>query len=139
VARARRDHEFIGRLLDRGACKLELPLDMEAPLVTEPPKGFNEEMARVLAVRIRAGVRESWQELQAIEEQVDAITEEFDGEDVLYERARQHLDDTKAMLVDLHKELEEYTGPFELPEPDEEVRATIQRIVDNEVKHVPVR
>jgi hypothetical protein len=139
VARARRDHEFIGRLLDRGACKLELPLDMESPLVTEPPKGFGVEMARVLAVRIRAGVRESWQELRAIEEQVDAITEEFDGEEVLYDRVREHLDETKAMLTDLHGQLEEYTGPFELPDPDEEMRATIQRIVDNEVKHVPVR
>ena len=139
VARARRDHEFIGQLLDRGACKLELPLDMEAPLATESPGRFGVEIARVLAVRIRAGARESWQELRAIEEQVEAITEEFDGEDVLYDRARQHLDETKAILVELHKELQEYTGTFELPDPDADMRATIQRIVDNEVKHVPTR
>jgi len=139
VARARRDHEFIGGLLDRGACKLELPLDMESPLVMEPPKGFGVEMARVVAVTIRAGVRENWQELRAIEAQVDAITEEFEGEDVLRARVRGHFDETKEMLVDLHKQLQEYTGPFELPEPDEEVRAIVQRIVDNEVKHVPTR
>ena len=139
VARARRDHEFIRRLLDRGACKLELPLDMETPLVLEPPKGFGVEMARVLAVTIRTGVRENWQELRAIEEQVDAITEEYDGEDVLMARVRSHLDVAKAMLVELHGQLQEYTGPFELPEPDEDVRAIVQRIVDNEVKHVPTR
>jgi hypothetical protein len=139
VDRARRDHEFIRALMDRGACKLDLPLDMEAPLVTESPKGFGLEMARVLAVRIRAGVRENWLELRAIEEQIDAITEDFDGEHVLQARLRERLDETKVMLIDLHKELEEYTGPFDLPDPDEEVRSTIQRIVDNEVKHVPTR
>jgi hypothetical protein len=139
VARARRDHEFIGRLLDRGACKLELPLDMESPLVMDGPKGFGVEMARVLAVRIRAAVRENWQELRALEEQIELITEEFDGEDVLQARVREPLDETKATLVELHEQLQEYTGPFELPEPDEDMRATIRRIVDNEVKHVPVR
>ena len=36
VARVRGDHEFIRGLLDRGACKLDLPLDMESPLATEP-------------------------------------------------------------------------------------------------------
>jgi hypothetical protein len=139
VAWARRDHEFIKSLLDRGACKLELPLDMESPLIVEAPKRFGVELARVLAVAIRAGVRENWQELRAIEEQVEAITEEFDGEDVLRLRVRGHLDETKAMLIDLHEQLEEYTGPFELPDPDEDIRAIVQKIVDNEVKHVPMR
>jgi hypothetical protein len=139
VARARRDHEFIGHLLDRGACKLELPLDMESPLVLEPPKGFGVEMARVLAVRIHAGVRENWQDLRAIEEQIELITEEFDGEDVLQADVRERLDETRTMLIELHEQLQEYTGPFELPEPDDDMRATIQRIVDNEVKHVPLR
>jgi hypothetical protein len=139
VARAQGDHEFIQRLLDRGACNLELPLDMESPLIVEAPKRFGVELARVLAVAIRAGVRENWQELRAIDEQVEAITEEFDGEDVLHSRVRGNLDETKAMLIDLHEQLQEYTGPFELPEPDEEIRAIVQRIVDNEVKHVPTR
>jgi hypothetical protein len=33
----------------------------------------------------------------------------------------------------------EHTRPFELPDPDDELRATIQRIVDNEVAHIPMR
>jgi hypothetical protein len=115
VARARRDHEFIQGLLDRGACNLELPLDMESPLIVEAPKRFGVELARVLAVTIRTGVRENWQELRAIEAQVDAITEEFDGEDVLHARVRGHFDDTKAMLIDLHEQLQEYTGPLSCP------------------------
>ncbi len=140
VARARDDHALIRGMLDRGACWFELPLDMESPLVTEPPRGgFAVELARMVAVTIRAGVRENWQELRAIDEQIESITEEYGGEDVLHARVRGHLDDTKAMLIDLHEQLQEYTGPFELPEPDEEIRAIVQRIVDNDVKHVPVR
>lgn len=72
-------------------------------------------------------------------EQIDAMTEEYGGEDVLHERMRGYLDDAKATLVDVHKELQTYTGSFELPEPDEDLRATIQRIIDNEVNHVPMR
>jgi hypothetical protein len=30
-----------------------------------------------------------------------------------------------------------YAGAFELPEPDSDIRVTIQPIADNEAKHVP--
>jgi hypothetical protein len=84
-------------------------------------------------------VQENWRELRAIEEQVEAITEEFDGEDVLHARVRAHFDEAKATLVELHAQVQKYTGPFQLPEPDDELRAMVQRIVDNEVAHVPMR
>jgi hypothetical protein len=139
VARARDDHSFIRDVLNRGACMLELPLDMESPLDMEPPRGFSVELARLIAVTIRTGVRENWQELRAIDEQIEAMTEEYGGEDVLHARVRGHLDEAKAMLLALHGELQEYTGPFDLPDPDEEIRSIVQRIVDNDVKHVPTR
>jgi hypothetical protein len=103
------------------------------------PEGFGVELARILAAAIRSGVQENWRELRAVEEQVESITEEFDGEDVLRARVRAHVDEAKAMLIDMHRQLQEYTGPFELPEPDEELRSMVQHIVDNEVAHVPVR
>jgi len=99
VARERDDHAFIRDPLDGGACKLDLPLDMESPLSLEPPLG-EPEMARVLAIAIRAGVQENWRELRAIEEQVDSMTEAFDGEDVLHPRVRANFDEAKAMLVE---------------------------------------
>ena len=140
VRRERDDHEFIRSLLDRGACDLELPLDMESPLAMEPrPKGFGLELARVLALRIRRGVQENWRELRAIEEQLDSLSEAFDGEDVQHPRARVPFDEAKAMLVELHEKSQKYTGPFDLPEPDDDLRATVQHIVDNEVRHVPTR
>lgn len=140
VARAREDHEFIRELLDRSACWLELPLDMESPLAADLPQNrFGVETARLLAAAIRAAVKEHWCELRAIEEQIDAITEEFDGEDVLHEHGRETLEEAKSVLVDLHQRLQEYTGPFELPEPDADVRAIVGRIVEKEVKHLPTR
>lgn len=140
VARARRDHEFIQKLLDRGACNLDLPLDMESPLNMEPTeKGFGVELARILAVRVRSAVQENWRELRAIEEQVESMTEDFGGEDPLHERVRANFDEAKSMLVDLHKRVPKYTGPFDLPDPDDELRAMVQQIVDNEVKHLRTR
>ena len=138
MARVRADHEFIRRLLDRGAFKLDLPLDMKSPLSMEPQR-FGVDMARLLVVRIWSSLKEDWRELRAIEEQIESITEDFDGEDPLLERMREQVDEAKSILVELHGQVQKYTGPFELPDPDEELRAMVQTIVDNEVKHLPTR
>jgi hypothetical protein len=139
VERKLKDHAFIRKLLDRGACNFDLPLDMEAPLAAEPPSNFGVEMARILAVTIRANLQENWRELRAIEDRLDLIIEDCDGEDVLHPRVRTHLDQAKATLIELHEKLQTYTGPFDLPEPDEELRATIEKIVEHEVRNVPTR
>jgi hypothetical protein len=140
VARSRHDHEFVLKLLDRGACSLDLPLDMEAPLPPLPPDGrFGVDLARIVAVSLRSGICENWRELGAIERRLDAIGEEFDGEDVLHPSVRERLDDARAMLTDLHERVQKYTGPFDLPEPDDELSALIERLVEREVRHVPRR
>jgi len=136
VKRARRDQALLQKLFEKAACKLDLPLDMERPLVVEPTPGFGEELARVLAVTIRAGVQENWRELRAIGEQIDEITEAFDGEDVLRDSTRGYLEEAKGTLAGLREDLQAYTGPFELPDPDDEVRATVARIVEQEVRNV---
>lgn len=133
VTKMRRDHEFIQRLLDRGACKLDLPLDLESPLDLSSPKSFDVEVARTIAATIRAGLQENWRELRAVEEQYESFSEAFDGEDVLHPLARERMDDAKAILIDVHERAQRYTSPFELPEPDDDLRAMIQRIVDREV------
>lgn len=61
------------------------------------------------------------------------------GEDVSREQTPDYFDEAKTTLIELREQLVEYTGPFELSDPDEELRATVQPIVDNEVRHVPVR
>lgn len=45
----------------------------------------------------------------------------------------------EVLLLEVHEQAQKYTGPFDLPEPDDELRAMMQQIVDNEVTHVPVR
>ena len=134
VERARRDDAFIREILNRGACKLDLPLDMESPVRVEPSGRFDENLARSIAIALRARLGEHWRELRAVEEQIDAFTAEFDGEDVLYPTVRERLDSTKQSLLDLHTQLQEYTGPFELPEPNDEVRGLIRRIVERELE-----
>ena len=42
-------------------------------------------------------------------------------------------------MRDLHERVQKYTGAFDLPEPDDELRELVQHIVDNEVKHLSAR
>jgi hypothetical protein len=139
VERDRKDHAFIRKLLDRGGCKLDLPLDMESPLSLKAPETFGPELARVLAVMIRSGVQENWRELRAIEEQLEEMREAFGGEEALHPKRSWYLDEAKEGLRKLHEGLQKYTGAFDLPDPDDETRQIMRRIVDNEVRHLPVR
>ena len=70
---------------------------------------------------------------------MDAFTEEFDGEDVLHPSVRERLDDAKSMLTELRERVQTYTGPFDLLEPDGGLRATVERIVEREMRNVPTR
>jgi hypothetical protein len=82
-------------------------------------------MLRAFAVTIECG-----RELRAVELNVDELTAEFDGEDVLKPDIRERLGSAMASLREMHERVQRYTGPFELAEPDEELRATLERIVD---------
>jgi hypothetical protein len=140
VERERKDHVFIKQVLDRGACRFDLPLDMKSPLVLERDvTGFDVEMARLVAVGLRAAVRENWCELQAIEGKLDEMSDEFAGEDVLHPTVRVRFDEAKALLTELHEKVQEYTGPFDLPEPDDDLMQSVERIVEREIAHVPRR
>jgi hypothetical protein len=131
VRRRCRDHEFMQKILSRYGAEFDLPLDMERPISLEPPREeFSEEIARALAVRLRSGITECWRQLRAVEMKVDELTAEFDGEDVLKPDIRERLESSLASLRELHEQVQRYTGPFELPEPDDELRAMVGRIVD---------
>ena len=43
------------------------------------------------------------------------------------------------MLVNLHERVQQYTGPFELSEPDDELRRAIATIAEQEIRQVPTR
>ena len=107
---------------------------MESPLSTEAPSRLTEELAPVVAVQLRSAVMETWRELRALERQIDDMTEAFDGEDVLHPHVREQFDDAKRMLLDLHERLPKFTGPFELPEPEDDLQAMVSKIVERETE-----
>jgi three-Cys-motif partner protein len=61
-----------------------------------------------------------------------AIGPRIEGEDY-GDDIRERLESSLASLRELHERVERYTGPFELPEPDDELRAMVERIVANSV------
>jgi hypothetical protein len=135
VAWARRDHAFIRERLDLSAHNIDLPLDMESPLVWDRREkgGFGIELARILAVQLRSAVLENWRELRACEHYIDEYTEAFD-EDVLKPSVRQRLEETKEMLQSLHKRVQKFTGPFDFEDPDDDLKELIGRIAAHEIR-----
>jgi hypothetical protein len=67
------------------------------------------------------------------------MSDEFGGEDVLHPTVRVRFDEAKVLLTELHDKVAEYTGPFDMPEPDEELMELVERIADREMRHVPTR
>jgi hypothetical protein len=45
---------------------------------------------------------------------------------------RERLESSLVSLRDLHERVQRYTGPFDLPEPEDEVRRMVERIVGND-------
>ena len=48
---------------------------------------------------------------------LDEVARELDGEDPLLRDFREELDGSLERLRAIHQQCQEYTGPFELPEP----------------------
>ncbi|MEX2225254.1 MAG: hypothetical protein WEB52_02250 [Dehalococcoidia bacterium] len=141
VERRRKDQAFIKTVLDGGACTFDLPLDMESAArparrrralrrADRPPgrgaatRGGPRELARAAGRRaedrrVHGGVR--WR-----------------GR-VAPRTARERFGEAKAMLTDLHEQVQTYTGAFELAEPDDELNAMVERIVEREMRSVPTR
>jgi hypothetical protein len=137
VRRLRDDHEFVRSLLERSAVDFALPLNITEPFDLEVrPRGFDVELARFVVATVKRHIEEGWQEVRAIEDQVELIADELDGEDPLHPRVRRNMDGARDRLLDVHKSLQKYTGPFELPEPDTEIRDKITRIVEREARVV---
>ena len=95
--------------------------DDKAPWWTQASKRLTEV--------IEAGLKANWPELRALEIVLDEVAEEFGGEDVLKPRLRQDLEETKQKALDLHTAVQDWAGPFELPEPDAEAVEQIRGLL----------
>ena len=90
-----------------------------------------DELVEVQRSFLRDGVGEQWRMLGAVDQVMAEAAEEFDDEDPAVPEMRQVLDNCKEKLVDLHEDVQKFTGPFELPSPTEDelsmVRETAER------------
>ena len=101
----------------------------------ELDEGEPSRMDEIVAAhkeRMRSGVEEQWRLLGAVEPVVGEVAVEFDGDDPALPVLRQVLDHSREKLEELHGETERFTGPFELPEPDEEDVAFVREIAERQ-------
>ena len=91
-----------------------------------------DEIVDVHKKLLRSGVVDQWRLLGAVEQNIGEVAAQFDGEDPAIPELRHVLDHSKERLIDLHKETQRYTGPFELAEPDEEELAWVREIMGRE-------
>src|SRR5439155_9934337 len=102
-----------------------------------PPRGRFRTWLDVLygfGCFIRDGVIEQWQQLRAVELRLDGIAVDFGGEDPTLPKLRQEIEDTKAKLRDLQKDLRRDAGEFELPEPVEKHMKALQELFEMSVE-----
>lgn len=88
-----------------------------------------DQLADILADRLRDGIDYQWQELRACELVLEEVSAEFDGEDVLRPPVREMLDGIRKELQELHEQVQPHVEPFELREPDEELVETIRELM----------
>jgi hypothetical protein len=70
-----------------------------------------------------------WHDLRAVEIVLDKMADASGGEDPLKPANRLLLDGSRQALLDIHGYLAQYTDAPELTEPDEELLATVLRLV----------
>ncbi len=79
-----------------------------------------DEIVDVHKKLLQSGVAEQWRQLGALEQNIEEVAVELDGEDPAIPEIQHVLTHGREQLIDLHKEMQRYTGPFDLVEPDEE-------------------
>jgi len=79
------------------------------------------ERSEGLVERIRDDIQVLCQEVRAVKSLLEEVAEDFSGEDPALPELREIVDDTGSQLERLRPLAEIYAGPFELPEPSEEL------------------
>ena len=86
-------------------------------------------LAEALQERMKAELPCHWQQLRAVEMVLDEVAEEFGVEDVLKPSLRQEIAAAKEKALAVQVALQEWTGAFELPEPDPETLEETRRLI----------
>jgi hypothetical protein len=97
----------------------------------ESPSQIDEACDALIAT-LKEGTQKCWGEMRAAEQVLAEAAKGFDGEEPLLPAARSVLDGIREELSGLHEQVKPYVGPFELPDPDEEVLARMRSLVQPE-------
>ena len=91
--------------------------------------------SRHLTLAIEKGLKGIWSEVLALEVVLDEVAEEFEGDDVLKPALREEIEAAKIKALDIHTAIQDWTGPFELPEADQDAvkqtRDLVERWAEN--------
>jgi hypothetical protein len=115
--------EYVLDLLRKwGTCDEQIP---------KLERSWGDEMAKLLATRIREDTRVRWQELLAAERAIEEAAAEFDGEDPALPNVRRALQQARCRLEELVAEIQERLGPVDLEEGAEEMLAGLRAAMKN--------
>ena len=77
---------------------------------------------------LKEGIVDVWHQVVAADRVIAEVADDFDGEDPATPDVREAIQDCREGLAELHKDVQSYTGPFELGEPSDEQLAVVQRL-----------
>ncbi len=86
------------------------------------------EMVRAIMESVATLVGDAWADFAAVDETLSQIAESFDGEEPLHPDLRELLDETRAVLLEIHQELARDGLSLDLPAaPAERTRDALMR------------
>jgi len=113
---------------------LSLGVDLVGRKLGHSPKDSTRanEVAEAVGRTLREGIQMRWREVLEVEQLLEEIAGEFDGEDPARPWEREALEDGKKRLEELHLAAQTYVGPFKLPGPDEEEQEQVREVIRRE-------
>jgi len=128
----RQSRQQLRTLLDRAPQRIA-PVDVEAIWAGEREQ-YGADLPAALVAGIVDGITGLYPQLRAVRMQIDEITAQFAGEDVLIPYLRSALDGAEADLLELKAEVEPLAGGLTLPEPTDVMCGHVRTIFERELE-----
>jgi hypothetical protein len=128
----RRDHlEDARRALGRSPTYLAT-FEPPSDALPEDAEGASR-IAYALVVTLKSELTEHWRDIRALEDCIEEVQERLGGEDPADPMVRDALENAKGIIETAVSQLGEMQIPIELPEPDDDARAPVHRLLDQAV------
>lgn len=115
---------------------LPISLILNPPLRTPSAKqpmdvpSSEDDIVRGMLATLQQETQSLWRHFGAVESLIEEVAAKLDGEDPLHPDTRSVLNQCKERLRRLHREVQKYVGPFDLPEPEGDELEEITRDID---------